>query len=57
MSTLRSLKALAGFGLWGMGCCVVPANAAAAAFGAAQPRGAPESWICGSTGGGKPVWG
>ena len=35
MSTLRSLKALAGFGLWGMGCCVVPANAAAAAFGAA----------------------
>lgn len=56
MSTLRSLKALAGFGLWRMGCCIVRPDAAAAAFGAAQPGSAPEGWICGGTGGGKPVW-
>lgn len=56
MNTLRSLKALAGLSLWGIGCCVVPEDAAAAGFGAAQPGGPPQGWICGSTGGGKPVW-
>lgn len=56
MNTLRSIKALAGFSLWGMGCCVVPANAAAAGFTAAPAGGPPEGWVCGSTGGAKPVW-
>lgn len=57
MNTMRSIKALAGFSLWGMGCCVVPANAARAVdFSAAQPGKPPEGWVCGSTGGGKPVW-
>ncbi|MBA3479334.1 MAG: hypothetical protein H0T52_13200 [Lautropia sp.] len=35
---------------------MVPAQAAAVGFSAAQPGGSPEGWICGSTGGGKPLW-
>ena len=56
MTTQTAFGGLARFGLVGLACCIMPAQAAIANFDSAPAGHAPEGWVCGSTGGGMPHW-